>query len=730
MKLKIYSGKQVKINVKEQVWIPVILLIGFFLAFPVAELLMMGNWFGMNYNFDQLQILYENLWKDGFLMTGFAVTVIAAVLNSISEFWYLYSSKKVDFYHSIPVKRSRMFFSRMVTGVMFFAGPYLLMEFLTVCIGAMRGFFSLHLMKLAFYMFLIHLICYLLVYFSIVLVICLTGNFLMGGLCFVGIFLYGSVLSTLIAGYEESYFRTYSGILYGVCKVLKRDVSPYFLGSELVDKYGQGELQGFLIPVLCVVLVLAAAAFFAYIKRPSERTGEALIYPFTQVVIRILVVIPTGLGTGLFFSLFPANAPSREIWEIFGLLVGVILSYGLLEIIYQMDFRKIFGHWIQLILCGVLAILIAAGFKTDVIRYDRYFPKSDQVEMISWNGANMETSDYVEEKVDGRYVVGYNNVNALINLGSSDDLLQAVKKAADKTYKSIEKNADRADLEESGNMVIFGFTMKSGTTIYRKYLIDSGIIKDILQAAYRDGDYKKDRFSILNVDSKYLYSITGMFGDGIYTTLWEKDKEKRAEFLEALRQDIMEADAEVLTGQTCGKLYLSFAQIPQERTANNMVSDGKEFLSGAGGVVYIFPEFSRSLALLEEEGIVVSLQDVEVDSAEVVFDLSEDATVYSDPVKYTGEELEELKKVLIPLELVPGWESFNYPWAEITLKLHGRETVEGWAVRSGEKIPEFISLDQERAQEGILGENESLDSTDLTTSLEETTETEIMDVYE
>ena len=121
MKLKIYSGKQIKMNIKEQVWIPVILLIGFFLAFPVAELLMMGNWFGMNYTYDQLQILYENLWKDGFLRTGFAITVIAALLNSVSEFWYLYSSKKVDFYHSIPVKRSRMFFSRMFTGIIFFA---------------------------------------------------------------------------------------------------------------------------------------------------------------------------------------------------------------------------------------------------------------------------------------------------------------------------------------------------------------------------------------------------------------------------------------------------------------------------------------------------------------------------------------------------------------------------------------------------------------------------------
>ena len=176
-----------------------------------------------------------------------------------------------------------------------------------------------------------------------------------------------------------------------------------------------------------------------------------------------------------------------------------------------------------MILCVVLAMLIAAGFKTDVIRYDRYFPKSGQVEMISWNSVNMESSDYAEEKADGRYVIGTNNIDAMINLGNSEDLLQAVKKAADRTYKNIKNNVGKEDLEESGRMVTFGFTMKSGTTIYRNYIVDSQILKDILQAAYREGDYKKDRYSILNIDSKYLCSITGIFGDGVYTTLWERN---------------------------------------------------------------------------------------------------------------------------------------------------------------------------------------------------------------
>ena len=38
--------------------------------------------------------------------------------------------------------------------------PYLVMEFFAICIGAMRGFFSLHLMKLAFLMMVFHLMLY------------------------------------------------------------------------------------------------------------------------------------------------------------------------------------------------------------------------------------------------------------------------------------------------------------------------------------------------------------------------------------------------------------------------------------------------------------------------------------------------------------------------------------------------------------------------------------------
>ena len=43
MKSKIYSSRYMKVSSKGMMWIPAFGTIGFLLAFPVAELIMLGN---------------------------------------------------------------------------------------------------------------------------------------------------------------------------------------------------------------------------------------------------------------------------------------------------------------------------------------------------------------------------------------------------------------------------------------------------------------------------------------------------------------------------------------------------------------------------------------------------------------------------------------------------------------------------------------------------------------
>ena len=146
MRSKIFSSDHMRASSKGQMWIPVFLSLGFLLAFPVAELLKLGNWFGMNYEPAQIEMLYENLWRDGLMATGFTVIFLAAVINGINGFWYLYSRKKVDFYHGLPITRKKLFWYKTGMGILYYLIPYMVCMFMALCIGAMRGFYSLKLL--------------------------------------------------------------------------------------------------------------------------------------------------------------------------------------------------------------------------------------------------------------------------------------------------------------------------------------------------------------------------------------------------------------------------------------------------------------------------------------------------------------------------------------------------------------------------------------------------------
>ena len=272
MKSKIYSSRYMKVSSKGLIWIPAFVTIGFLLAFPVAELIMLGNWFGMEYTASEINVLYENLWQDGFMITGLVVAALAALFNGISQFCYLYSPRKIDFYHSLPVKRNQMFWYKTLQSVLYFLLPYLVMEFFAICIGAMRGFFSLHLMKLAFFMLIFHLLLYLLMYFSVVLVICITGHLLMGVLLMVAVTAYGPVLSVMLELYERAFYYTCSDSSYGLIKGLKEMVSPVALAYTFVRKYADGNYGGMLIAVLLVTAVWAVLDITPlYIENQKER---------------------------------------------------------------------------------------------------------------------------------------------------------------------------------------------------------------------------------------------------------------------------------------------------------------------------------------------------------------------------------------------------------------------------------------------------------------------------
>ena len=75
-------------------------------------------------------------YRNGWII--FLMTVLAVVLG-VSGFAYLNSRRKVDFYHSLPIRREKWFVIHYVSGLLIVAVPYGLFAALSAQIGAMAG---------------------------------------------------------------------------------------------------------------------------------------------------------------------------------------------------------------------------------------------------------------------------------------------------------------------------------------------------------------------------------------------------------------------------------------------------------------------------------------------------------------------------------------------------------------------------------------------------------------
>ena len=710
MKSKIYSSDYVKTTSKGQVWIPAFLAIGFLMAFPVAELMTLGNWFGMNYESAQIEQLYERMWRDRFLFSGLVVCAVGALINGINNFWYLYSSKKVDFYHSLPVKRPQMFWHRTYVGILYYLVPYLVMEFLSICIGAMRGFFSLKLMKLALVMLVLHLIMYLFLYFSVVLVVCMTGNILMGTLCLAAVFSYGPVLGELISMYQRTFFSTFFGTDYGVVKILKKEGSPFFLCSSFLRRYADGD-YGMLLAVILILMVLTGtAAYFAYVKRPSESTGKSMIYRWSETVIRLMVVIPSGLGAGLIFYMLP-NRQGRIVWGIFGMLAGTVLVHGIIEVVYRMDFRKFLSHKLQLVLAAVVVGVCAFVFQQDLTGYDTYLPAYDKLKGIgiSTNYYPAENNNtYVERYDDGTYRISENTWSGGvpdidgINVGLSRDIYSMLGTviAHNEERKPGYDNAHLShDYYENTYVIPVKYVLKSGEVVYREYRIGPEDMRGLLKACYDEGTFKEHKYSFLNVEEKYLQWVRGTFCDGESYVLFQDDKDKMTALIEALAADVAEADADMLLGNPCASLYVQYENIPLKLNGDriDLTMPGMQNTGFVYANVEVYPEFKRTLALLKETGYPVSMDDVELEYVKIDYLVTDQDGNYvqGESEKYdSSEELKDFK------ECINFWNFENSDINVLIKTKNGREEISVGLIK--DKIPSYVKENMERAKNGEM----------------------------
>ena len=539
-------------DIKRRLWALTLVLLTWFFVFPVRIAMIPGS-YRWNDEIMRQKMIAERaqLWFRVDNSTIVIFMMMGAVMLGLSSFSYLHSRRKVDFYHSIPVRREVLFFVNFVDGFLLMMVPYLLFMGIGAVIaagmGASPAVLALNIAKSLCF----HMIYFLLMYATVVVAMMMTGNLFLGILGMLVFFSYMPLMGMLIEMLFETCFVTYSSSNLILSKMVQiSPFSAYLKAVELVQEasrnanaWGNGILVGHMASSLAVAVALMGVALWLYQKRPSEAAGKAMAFPLSRTPIKVLLVIPLSLYSLMFFWGIRRTLP----WAMFGLVFGTVFFHCLIEILYHFDFRKLFVHPTHLALCFAASLVIFFGFYLDIFGYDAYQPKADQIESAyvlqtsyatSWvrygqyerqNGEiqwkDRSTEAYLREHM---YLEDKEAVLALSSIGIS--YIEEFK-------KNDREIPERYQGEDMTRYTI-GYRMKSGKLTARSYFLPLCEVEAAYGVILDSKEYKEGRYPVMKQPAEDVYQMYVQFHEGERSGVQKLEAAQNEAVLAAYQKDM------------------------------------------------------------------------------------------------------------------------------------------------------------------------------------------------
>ena len=525
--------RMMKEDFRHKIWMLVLSVLGNMMAVPVTYLISVDT--GSNVvtvrNLTSQIGRLGNFFVDTLMITGGIVAIAGALIVGLAGFRYVFHRNMVDTYHSIPVRRRTLFLVNWLNGFLIWFGPFLAALVVTVLLGLGKLSFLRNslsslvmseaekktvsfwltgggLLKEALISLLALTTAFLLVYHLVLLAVMICGNML-NTLVTTAVLGTGALaIWALFHAFCGEYFYTfvqnahtgYRQIMYA---------SP--LASSIVLLIRRGdyyELNGGSLFWLDVAINLGLAlgmgllAFYGYRRRPSELAEQGLRIKPVRFLIQIAVSLGAAMGGWIFFYMIGESA--GLVWGIFGAVLAGGVAFGVLDIIFHMDFKSFFDHKI------LMGVMVAAGvctgllFYYDWLGYDSYLPEAEELaEIAVYN--NLRSNGY------GSYY----------DLDHTEHPLNSVHiRDIEAAYAFLESVTMpvRADMEEAGGyddeLILTKVTLHNGRTYYRKYTVtkknDEPAYKllsspEYLDVNFRIGPEEGESYRTINLSRGYSY---------------------------------------------------------------------------------------------------------------------------------------------------------------------------------------------------------------------------------
>lgn len=614
--------KLMKEDFKTRVWTLAISILIFFFSLIVATAMMIsfnlyeGSAYSYKADLALNFISYIDVKNPFFGM----IFIVLALVMAMSGFSYLYSKKKVDMYHSLPVKREVLYFIKIINGILIVLIPFIICEIVaSLLILANTG--EIIVITSALWSIAEWTLLFIMSYFLTVFSIMLTGNMLIGILACGFFSFYFPLISLVLKGYQSTFFDTYYTSGFIIENVLP-NMSSFMLMFNIF------ELK-WLTRIIIVILASIAFLFinlFLYKKRASEAAGKSVSFNVIKLPIKSMMVI----FMSILMYLLGYEVMNDSIgWGLFGLIVSGVITHCVMEIIYNQDFKKIFAKKIELLVLIIISIFIAAAFQFDIFGYDSYIPSASQIKSTAVISDLLESnSEQYYNKVeisDGYYNDSFVDVDYASDSKIEADLIKKMDiQNKDAVLELARQGIEAAkyDLELYGNFdkVLISYKLKNGRTVGRVYYVDLDQSTSGLSNVYADESYKKSSYPILSENPENIVSVdfNGIMDNDTHIVF--HDDELKKKFVETYKKELMNLDYETKLKsypfasirfnndfmEGALRKYAGFNYTIDSTTAvnskwENVYANSLESV----GFYPIYPEFKETLALLKEMDVEV-----------------------------------------------------------------------------------------------------------------------------
>lgn len=493
MTSKSFSSKGLLGNsMRRNLWALVLSGVGFFLSLLLPALMTMQNALEQRardlkeLSQASVELNWQNAMNNAASMLSGGnlfvkvVFIVLAVVCGVAMFAYLHSRQKVDFYHSLPISRTRLFANNFLTGVVCTFSTYLVMLAITVACAYAMGCGEAVRWDEIGGAILCNLIVFLLIYALTVLTTVVCGNTIITLLLLAWVFFSPMLVRVLQFCLFYKFYDTFTanaGQLVGAIRLTP--VVQYFVlhGTHYIGEHVIGVLQpgesalGLLVGYLVAAAVVTALALFLFRIRKSERAGTALAFTPTKLPIKVYMCLVMGVAFGWVFGMIAGN-----FWFWPGLVVGTVLFHWIVEIIYAFDFRAIFAKPLHLL--AILVVLVAGmlAMQFDVTGYDTWLPDRDDLTAVDINGSG-EPALTDPSNIDA--------VHRLMEIG-----VQAMQ----------EEDTD-GDGSLSYTFVTVNCQMGSRTAARQYMLPETEEVIALLDQIEQSEEYKRAKWSLFNFDT-------------------------------------------------------------------------------------------------------------------------------------------------------------------------------------------------------------------------------------